>query len=165
MKKLYKKLFSVILTLIVLSLFSVAAFADCYTLYSTDEYKGFQFSFRGNNTADGSANYFGIAEGKTATVEANVWFEIDPQTPAHYVTAYVQLCHKGGLFNLQTIVDTEVQLYPGYIGNSTNSTITSNVYTYSESANITETDDYYVTATVSGASDSYYSTFVVNVNY
>ena len=165
MKRILKTTMSVILVVATVVLLSMAAFAEYYSVLSLDEYKGFQFSFRGNGSADGSENYFGITEGKTARVEGNVWFDIDPQTSPHYITSVVQLCHKGGLFGLSTVVDLTVNLYPGNLGNTSNTTVSSLVYSNSDSVFIDETADYYVTVSTSGVDNAYYSTYIVNVNY
>lgn len=160
MKKSIKAILSCALVAATIMLSTLAVFAECYSLYSLDEYKGFQFSFRGDNKATGTD--FGIAKDKTAQLNGNVWFEIDPQTPSHYITSVVQLCHKQLFF---TYVDLAVDLYPGSLGNSTNYKQTSLTCSNSASTFIDTTRDYYVTAETTGTDDSYYCTYVVNVNF
>lgn len=160
MKKTIKVILSCILVATTVMLSTVAIFAEFYAVYSLDEYKGFEFAFRANNKATGAD--FGIPKGNTVELEGNVWFDIDPQTPPHYITSVVKLCYKQ-LFSDKEVI--EINLYPGSLGNDTNYKQTSLVYSNSASADIDVTRDYYVTVETSGTDDAYYSTYIVNVNF
>ncbi|MCD8345491.1 MAG: hypothetical protein LUC38_05975 [Oscillospiraceae bacterium] len=160
MKKTIKAVLLCALVIASVTLLSLAVFAEGYSLYSLGDYKGIQFSFRGDNKA--SSDDFGIAKDKTVELNGNVWFEIDPQTSSHYITCVVQLCHKSGLFEQ---VDLAVNLYPGSLGNNTNYSLTSLTYSNTASVDISTTRDYYITVETKGTDEAYYCTYLVNVNF